>query len=126
MRMLGAGVDLQLRELLAAELVAGKHSLDGLAQHLGRTALELLAERPLPEPARVARMAVVDLLVELVARDRDLLAVDDDDEVSRVHVRGELRLVLAAQPVGDLGRETAEGLTVGIDDIPVAWDFAGL
>src|SRR5436305_11539140 len=40
-RMLGACVDLQLADLGARQAVAGKHPLDGLAQHLGRPALEL-------------------------------------------------------------------------------------
>src|SRR5205085_1471116 len=68
--------------------------------------------------------AVVDLLLHLVPRHRDLLRVDDDDEVARVDVVGELWLALAAQAVGDLRRETAQGLTLGIDDVPVACDFA--
>src|SRR4051794_36247410 len=77
-RMLGAGVDLQLRQLLRGEAVLRQHSLDGLAQHLGGPALELLAQRALLEPAGIPGVAVVDLLVELVAGDRDLLGVHDD------------------------------------------------
>ena len=57
---------------------------------------------------------------------RDLLRVDDDDEVAGVDVRRVLRLVLAAQRVGDVRRETAEGLALGVDDVPAALDLAGL
>jgi hypothetical protein len=53
-------------------------------------------------------VAVVHLVVELVARDRDLLGVHDDDEVAGVDVRRVLRLALAAQRVGDLRSETPE------------------
>src|SRR5438046_8444269 len=49
---------------------------------------------------------VVHLLLELLARDRDLLGVHDDDEVARVDVRRVDRLRLAPQALGDLGRET--------------------
>src|SRR4051812_11427863 len=123
--MLGAGVDLQLLDLGAREAVAGQHPLDGLAQHLGRPALELVAQRPALEPARVARVAVVHLRVELVTGDVDLLRVHDDDEIARVDVRGVLRLALAAQRVGDLRSKTSEGLALGVYDVPAALDLAG-
>src|SRR5579863_9778310 len=122
--MLGAGVDLELRDLLPREPVLREHPLDRDAQHLGRTPVELLAERAALETARIARVAVVPLLVELVARDVDLLRVHDDDEVTRIGMRRELRLALAAERIGDLGRETAEGLPVGVDEVPLARDFS--
>ena len=71
-------------------------------------------------------MAVVHLVVELVPRHRDLLRVDDDDEVARVDVRRVLRLALAAQHVGDLRREPPQDLAVGVDDVPAALDLARL
>src|SRR5215468_10388082 len=124
--MLWAGIDLQLRDLLARKPVLGKHPLHGDAEHLGRPALELLAECPAAQPARIAGMAVVALLVELVAGDLDLLRVHDDDEVARVDVRRELRLALAAERVGDLSGETAERLSLGVDEIPLTRDFSRL
>ena len=65
-------------------------------------------------------MAVVALVLALVAAHVDLLGVDHDDEVARVDVRRVLRLALAAQHVGDLRRQTAERLAVGVDQHPVA------
>src|SRR4051812_31177933 len=124
--MLGAGIDLQLAYLGAREAVAGKHPLDGLAQHLCRPALELVAQRPALEPARVARVPVVQLGVELVAGDVDLLGVHDDDEVTGVDVRGVLRLALAAQRVGDLRSQTPQRLSFGVDEVPAALDLARL
>jgi hypothetical protein len=58
-------------------------------------------------------VAVVHLLLALLPGHRDLLGVDDDDEVARVDVRRVRRLALAAQGVGDLGREAPEGLALG-------------
>ena len=49
-RMLGAGVDLQLRDLLAREPVLREHPLHRDPQHLGRPAVELLTERPAGRP----------------------------------------------------------------------------
>src|SRR3954454_19959871 len=86
-RVLWPRVDLQLVDLCAREPVAGEHPLYGLAQHLRRTPLELLAQGPRLQAARVAGVAVVHLLVELVARHGDPLRVDDDDEVTGVDVR---------------------------------------
>ena len=71
-------------------------------------------------------MAVVDLRVELRARHRDLLGVHDDDEVAGVDVRRVRRLALAAERVGDPGRETAERLPLGVDEEPLALDLSGL
>jgi hypothetical protein len=50
----------------------------------------------------------------------DLLGVDDDDEVAGVDMRRVLRLALAAQGVGDAGRQPAQGLPLGVDDVPVS------
>src|SRR5581483_170825 len=124
--MLRAGVDLELRDRLPRQPVLREHPLDRGAEHLRRAPVELLAERAALEPARIAGVAVVPLLVELVARDLDLLRVHHDDEVTRVDVRRELRLALAAERVGDLRRETAESLPLGVDEIPLALDLSGL
>src|SRR5437867_657339 len=106
MRMLRAGVDLQLVDLRARELVARKHALHGPADRLGRPALQLVAKRPAPQSAGIAGVAAVELLVELVARDVDLLGIDDDDEVTGVDVRRVLGLALAAESVRDARGET--------------------
>src|SRR5439155_16515955 len=113
-------------ELRGSEFVLRKHALDGLAQDLRRTPGELLAEGARPEPAGIPRVAVVDLRVELRARHRDLLRVDDDDEVAGVDVRRVLRLPLPAQRLCNAGRQTTEGLALGVDDEPLALDLAGL
>src|SRR5262249_18850691 len=122
--MVRAGVDLELRQLLAPEAVAREHPPDRLAEYLGRHALELFAQRALAQPSGVAGVPVVELVVELVPGHGDLLRVHHDAEVARVDMGRELRLALAAQPVGDLRREPAQGLPLGVDDVPVALNFA--
>ena len=91
-RVIGARVDLELRELLAREPVAGQHPLDRDADDLFGAALEHVVQRALLDAAGVAGVAVVLLVRALVAGDRDLLGVHDDDEVARVAVRRVLRL----------------------------------
>src|SRR3954463_13920629 len=78
-RVLRAGVDLQLRGLLTRKLVLREHALDRAPNDLRRPAIELFAQRAALQPAGIARVAVVHLLVELVPRDRDLLGIHDDD-----------------------------------------------
>src|SRR5918996_2125785 len=125
-RVLRACIDLELRQLRTREPVARQHALHRLAKDLRRPALELLAQCAAAQAARVARVAVVALLVELLAGDGDLLRVDHDDEVAGVDVRRVLRLVLAAEGVGDARRQPSEGLPLGVDDVPVARDLTRL
>src|SRR5207247_8390201 len=126
MRMLGAGVDLQLRDLLPGEPVLREHALDGTPQDLLRAPVELLAQRAAAQPAGIAGVPVVALLVELVAGDPDPFGVDDDDEVAAVDMLRVGGLAFAAQRVRDTGRQTPEGLPLGVDDVPIAGDFAWL
>ena len=81
-----------------ASLLRGSMPLTALRSTSVGCRVELLAQRALLEAAGIAGVPVVHLVVELVARDRDLLGVDDDDEVAGVDVRRVLRLALAAQP----------------------------
>ena len=124
--MLRPGVDLELADLRRGEPVLREHALDRLADDLRRPALELLAQRALLQPAGVAGVPAHHLRVELVPRHVDLLGVHDDHEVAGVDVGGVLRLALAAQRVGDLGRESAQGLALGVDEVPVTLDLARL
>ena len=78
------------------------------------------------EAARVAGVAVDELLLGLVRGEHDLVGVDHDDVVAGVEVGGEGRLVLAAQDAGHLGGQAAEHQALGVDDVPVAGDLAGL
>ena len=78
------------------------------------------------QAAREAGVAVGLLLLELGAGEGDLLGVDDDDEVATVDVRGEGRLVLAAQQDRGLAREAAQHDVRRVDDVPGASDLARL
>ncbi len=71
-------------------------------------------------------MAVGELRLTLVAGQRDLVGVDDDDEVARIHMGCEDRLVLPPQELGSLGSEPAEDDIRCVDDVPGTLDIAGL
>src|SRR5687767_4823096 len=94
MGMVGAGVDLQLAELLNAELRAGQHALDRTTDDLLGAPLEEMTERLLLVALGMAAVADVQLRLALVAGHRDAGRIEDDDVVARVEVRGICRLVL--------------------------------
>src|SRR5262245_3340662 len=124
--MLRPGVQLQLAKLRAGDAVARHHPPHRVPDDLLGARVEQLLERALLEPAVIARVAVVDLVAELLARDAHALAVHHHDEVAGVDVRRVLRLSLAAQRLGDARRKSAERLAVGVDDEPGALDLARL
>jgi hypothetical protein len=125
-RMLCAGVALQLLDHRVTERTLGQHALDGLLKHARREALLQLGEIGFVDTALVTRMALVLLVLRLVTGHTQLLDIHDDDVVTGVHVRGEDRLVLAAQTACDLTGEAPEYLVRGIDNVPVAHDFMRL
>src|SRR3546814_12175669 len=65
---------------------------------------------------------VVTLVLQLLAGERHLLRIDDDDIVTAIDVRGERRLVLAAQDVGDNRCNAAHNKTLGVDQHPFLFD----
>ena len=99
-RVLGAGVDLELLDQLAAQPVLGEHAPDGQLDGASRVTVEQLAVADGPEATGASRVRVRELVGPLVPGERDLLRVDDDHEVAAVHVRCERRFVLAAQQGG--------------------------
>src|SRR6188768_359458 len=124
-RMRGTRVDLELLDDLSTQLVLGEHAPDGLLDDLASVLVEQLPDRGGGEAPRVARVAVGELVGQLVAGQGDLLGVDDDDEVTGVDVRRVDRLVLAAQQVGTLDREPAQDDVGRVDDVPGALDVSG-
>src|SRR4029077_5116381 len=118
-RVMRAGVDLQLLQLLTTQRVLGQHSLDSELHYSLRLGFQQLPDCPLRQATRVARVPVPEL-VALGPRQRHLLRVDDHDEVARVDMRRELRLVLSAQQRGGVRGQPAEYRGVGVDHVPPA------
>jgi hypothetical protein len=119
MRMAGAAIDMQVLHLRALQRAAGDHAFHRLFQHPFRMpGFQAGADRPALDAAGIAGVVVEHRLVQLVAGDLHLGGVDDDDVVAAIHVRGELRLVLATQPVGDDNGQTAQNDALGIDQDP--------
>src|SRR3954470_8286125 len=88
-------VDLQLLDHLPAELVLRQHAEDGALNHRLRLVGTDESGRLLAEAARIERVVTVDLVRLLLARQDDLLGVDDDDVVAGIEERRVGRLAFA-------------------------------
>ena len=95
------------------------HSLGGALSHQGG----VLGGLQVTDPAGVTLPL---LLLQLVAGQDSLSAVDDDDVVTAIDVGGEGGLVLAAQQNSGLGSHTTQGFAGGVDDVPLTLDLTGL
>src|SRR5258705_12213870 len=123
--MLFAGEHVQLPEHLPAERVLRQHAFHRVLDRAFRLRREQLAEGDRLQVADVAGVMVVELVGELRAGDSDLFRVDDDQVVARIDVRRVHGLVLAAQAMSELRRETPERLALGINDVPIGTHGAG-
>ena len=122
-RVLGAGVYLELRELLTTESGLWDHALDRLEDRVGSVFGHCFAVGLLLDSTRVAGVAVQLLAVSLVRREHGLVGIDDNHVVAGVEVWRVAGLVLAAQDVGYLGRETADNEAFRVEDMPRAFDL---
>src|SRR4051812_20237886 len=124
MRVIGSGVDLELAELLHAELGPRQHPLDGAADDLLGTSLEEMAERLLAIALREPAVPDVELALALVAAHGDPRGVQDDDVIAGIEVRRPGRLVLALEDARDPRREAPKRLVGRVDDEPAPIDLA--
>ena len=76
--------------------------------------------------AHIAGETHVGLLDILFAANAHLLCIDDDHEITSVHVRGVDGLAFATKQVGGLYGHMAEMLVCRIDDPPVALNIGRL
>src|SRR5579863_583954 len=123
MRVLGAGVDLELAEHLPPERAFGEHALNRKANDFLGLLGQHVAVGLGPDATGVARVPVIELLSPLVGRQHHLCRIDDYYVVASVDVGGEHDLVLATQDARDLGRQSAKYGTSSIDLMPLAADL---
>src|ERR1700722_320551 len=125
-RVLGARVHLELAEHLPAEGVLREHALHCLLHSPLRAPGHELGVGHGAQATRIARVPVSHLVPQLVAAERHLLGIDDDDEVASVDVRREDGLVLAAQQRLRVAGQPAEYDVGRVDDMPLVLDVSSL
>src|SRR5947207_5485759 len=127
MLVLGARVHSEIGQLPTAERSAWEHALNRLLDYpLGIFSLHYLAGGAVFDAADIASVPVVDLVLELVARQQDLCRVDDDDVIAAIHMRRERRLVLAAKTQRDQRGEPSDDEAVRVDQDPLLFDLGRL
>src|SRR5262245_23804624 len=125
MRMLGALVDLEIAQELALQRAAPQHALHGeLDDALREAAFEDALRRRSLHAARMARMAVIDLVIVLLAGEDGLLGIDDDDVVAAIDMRRIEGSVLALEAQCDKGSQAADDETLGVDHDPLLFELA--
>ena len=115
----GVRVHFQFGQQLVAQLVLGQHAFDRIHDDALRMSGQHALVGDFRKAAAVSRMPVVGLLLVLAPGHFHLPGVDDDDVVTAVKERGEVRMVLAAQNMGNLGGQAAEHEIAGIDQPPL-------
>jgi len=98
-RVLRAGVHLELGDQLAAQTVACQHPLHGSLYDPLRMVGQLVAQTDLGQAVRVAGIPVVELLVQLATGNVHFVGIDDDHKIAAVLTRRVERLVLPLRTV---------------------------
>ena len=120
--MFCTGIDEKFFIHLAAQPVFRQHTLDGpFDDGIGTASHEILGDLFF-FAAGITGEVDVDLVLGLITGEDDLVRIDDDDEITAIHVRGVIGLVLATQNGGDLGTHAAYGLISTVHNIPVAFN----
>src|SRR5687768_15797432 len=120
MRMVGARIDLELAIHRVAHLGLRQHATHGLFHEPGRLTLPDVDRAFLAEAALEAAVPAIHLLILFAAGQLHGAGVHDDDVIARVDVWRVNRLVLALEQTRRHGRNPAQYLPVGIDDVPPA------
>src|SRR5450432_1005654 len=117
-----ASINLEFLDHLPTKAVVRQHAFDRVFDDTLRMTLEHIFQARLAETARELRMAIVELLLQLVSSDRDLACIQDNHIVTSIQVGGEGRLVLAAQDMSDLRSETPQAQIRRVDHKPGTFD----
>src|SRR5690606_29975321 len=125
-RVLVAGVDVELGGHGTTAGVVREHAEDGVTHGVTRTLRFDLCHREVAPAARILRVAEVAHVETLVAGHRDLVRIDDDDEVTVVMRGGISLLVLADEQARSRAGKPAENRVAGVDHSPLALNRAGM
>ena len=121
--MLGTRVNLQLLHHVSRELILWHHAADSMEDQVFGLASQSIAVA-FETQARVTGVPSEVTNVHLLAGHRDLVSVDDDDEITTIDVWGVFRAVFAHQNHGDIAGQSTQNFVLSVDDQPLFLDFA--
>lgn len=119
MRVLASFIQIKVVEKLCTKTVLRKHALHGVPDKICRFLREYLGRSAETLTSRITRMTDIDPVCHLLAGEPYLACIDDDDVVTTIHVRSEVRLVLAPEDKRYPGSKTTEDQVSCIDDNPL-------
>jgi len=73
--------------------------------------------------ADVTGKAHITFLFFFLPGEPDLVRINDDDEIARVHMWRKNGFLFATEQIGRFYRDTAEYLILGVNNPPLAWHF---
>ena len=118
--MLRPRIHPQLAKLLTGKGSIWQHAPDCVRNHAFRmTPVQNLSSPAGPDAAGIAGVPIVGLVGALSPSEMDLFRIDYNHMISAIHVRRELRPVLAAKARGHRSGESTQDDAVGIDDKPI-------
>ena len=71
-------------------------------------------------------MVTIELLLAFSPSDHDLFGIDHHHMIAIIQVRGVSGLPFTSQQDGDLSGQATKNLSLGIDEIPLSLNLAGL
>ena len=101
------GIDLELAIHGPAEFGLRQHPPDGILDYTFRMTLMQLTDWHFAEPTRISGVPTIHLLLPLVSREHDLVGVDHNDIIARIHVGRERWFVFAPKNLGDFACQSA-------------------
>src|SRR3990170_6839338 len=84
---------------------------------------EHLLSRRRFQSSRVARVTVVEFVLQLLSRQHDLFGIDNDHEISGIKMGAEDRLVLAPEEDSHLSGQSPKHASRCVEQMPTLIDF---
>ena len=107
MRMFRTGIYFELCHHLTTERITRNHALNRLLNHAFRkTTAQDFTGCGIFNAADITGMLIIVFVSELFAGQFNFVGIDNNDIVAAIQVRGEIRLILAAQNLGDFSGKT--------------------
>lgn len=101
MRMLASLIEVKVVDELVTKTVLWKHALDGHPYEFGRLLCQDLLRSGESLTTWITSMADIHPVGHLLASESHLVSIEDDNVITAILVRGEIRLVLTAEDEGN-------------------------
>ncbi len=119
MRVIRAGIDLQLREEPCAEAVLRQHPFNRMLDHNFGLLSNQLFVLGVSCTGRISRMMEVHFRLGLLSGYLHFARIHDYYKIACIGMRSELSAVLTPQNGGYFGSKPSKSLAVGVDDVPL-------